>query len=93
MDAVFKALADATRRHMLDELAERPEQTFYELCARLIMKHKISMSRQAMAKHLATLERAGLVRSKRRGRYKVLALDAGPIREISKRWLPHVMKE
>lgn len=87
MDKIFKVLADPTRRLILDELSERKEQTFYELCARLIMKHGVSMSRQAMAKHLSLLEAAGLVKSKRTGRYKVLTFNNVPIKKLMERWI------
>jgi DNA-binding transcriptional ArsR family regulator len=84
-DNIFKALADSTRRLILDELAERKEQTFFELCARLLMKHRIKMSRQAMAKHLSILERASLVKVKHKGRYKVLTLNSLPIEKTVRR--------
>jgi DNA-binding transcriptional ArsR family regulator len=91
-DEVFRALADPTRRLILDELAERHEQTLYELVARLIMKHEIGMTRQAIGKHLAILREAGLVRVERRGKYKVISLDAAPIRRISERWIQKMVK-
>lgn len=84
---LFKALADPTRRLILDEMAQQKEQTFYEICARLIMKHKVSMSRQAIAKHIAVLEEAGLVRSQKRGKYRVLMFNSAPIKKITERWL------
>ena len=86
-DIVFKAIADSTRRVILDELAERNSQTLYELTARLIMKHNINMSRQGITKHLRILEKAELVTSKRKGRYKILIFNDEPIRKISQRWL------
>lgn len=86
-DSIFKALADPTRRLILDELSERKEQTLYELCARLIMKHNVTMSRQAITKHLSILEEAGLVKSKRKGRYKLLIFNNAPIKKIGERWL------
>jgi DNA-binding transcriptional ArsR family regulator len=86
-DEVFKALADPTRRLILDELAEKREQTFFELCARLIMKHHVKMSRQAMAKHLSILERAGLVKSEHKRRYKVLTFNNVPIEKMVERWI------
>lgn len=86
-DKIFKALADPTRRLMLDELSERPSQTFFELCARLSMKHKITMSRQAITKHLSILEEAGVVKSERKGRYKLLVFNNAPVRKIGERWL------
>lgn len=85
-DAIFKALADPTRRLMLDELAERKEQTLYELSVRLIMRHKVAISRQAIAKHLAVLEEAGLVRSEKRGKYRVLVFHPAPLKKITERW-------
>lgn len=71
-DAIFKALADSTRRLILDELSERNEQTLYELTVRLITKHDLTISRQAIAKHLSALEDAGLVISKKGGSIEYL---------------------
>ena len=75
MGDVFKALADPTRRALLDELQERNGQTLFELCARLIAKHGSSSSRQAVSQHLAVLEQAGLVHTRRQGRYKFHHVD------------------
>jgi len=83
---VYKALADETRRIILDELVERDEQTLFELCNRLMSKHGLSSSRQAVSQHLEVLEDAGLVRSERRGRYKLHYLDTDPLRQITDRW-------
>jgi DNA-binding transcriptional ArsR family regulator len=83
---VFKALADPTRRTILDELAERNGQTLFELCSRLLMKHGIDSTRQAISQHLDVLEAAGLVQVKRDGRYKFHYLDSTPLREITARW-------
>jgi DNA-binding transcriptional ArsR family regulator len=83
---VFKALADATRRTILDELTERDGQTLFELCGRLLMKHGIDSTRQAISQHLEVLEAAGLVRVKREGRYKFHYLDSGPLKQIAERW-------
>ena len=58
-DLVFRALADPIRRLMLDEFSERKEQTLYELTARLIMRHRVAISRQALAKHIDVLEKRG----------------------------------
>ena len=86
MGDVFKALADPTRRTILDELTERDGQTLFEICSRLTMKHGLSSSRQAISQHLAVLEEAGLVRSRREGRYKFHHLDTTPLRAIADRW-------
>ena len=59
---MFKALADPTRRAILDELVDRDGQTLFELCTRLTMKHGLTSSRQAISQHLDVLEDAGLVR-------------------------------
>jgi len=83
---VFKALADPTRRVILDELQERGGQTLFELCVRLTARHGLSSSRQAISQHLAVLESAGLVITRREGRYKYHELDTAPLRTIVERW-------
>ena len=83
---MFKALADPTRRTILDELTERDGQTLFELCTRLLMKHGVDSTRQAISQHLEVLEAAGLVRVRRDGRYKFHYLDSTPLRQISERW-------
>ncbi len=81
MDAVFKALADASRRRLLDALHAENGQTLSELCAHL------AMSRQAVAKHLALLEGANLVAVAWRGREKLHFLNPVPLHEIAERWI------
>jgi DNA-binding transcriptional ArsR family regulator len=81
MDAVFKALADVSRRELLDRLRAENGQTLNELCVRL------SMSRQAVSKHLAILEEANLVATVWRGREKLHYLNPVPIHEIAERWI------
>jgi DNA-binding transcriptional ArsR family regulator len=83
---VFKALADPTRRTILDELKERDGQTLFELCSRLLTKHGIASSRQAISQHLDVLEEAGLVRVRREGRYKFHDLDTAPLNRELRRW-------
>jgi DNA-binding transcriptional ArsR family regulator len=83
---VFKALADATRRAILDELTERNGQTLFEICSRLAMKHGLSSSRQAISQHLDVLEAAGLVTTERDGRYKFHHVDTAPLKVIVERW-------
>ena len=83
---VFRALADPTRRAILDELQERNGQTLFELINRLISRHGLSSTRQAVSQHLAVLEDAGLVRTRREGRYKFHDLDTGPLKAITDRW-------
>ena len=86
MDAVFKALADASRRELLDRLRAANGRTLNELCARLA-KSGAAMSRQAVSKHLAILEEANLVATVRRGREKLHYLNPVPIHEIGERWI------
>ncbi|HZL31242.1 MAG TPA: metalloregulator ArsR/SmtB family transcription factor [Pseudolabrys sp.] len=82
MDAVFKALADASRRDLLDRLRAENGQTLNQLCAGLA-----GMTRQAVSKHLALLEQANLVATVKRGREKLHYLNPVPIHEIGERWI------
>jgi DNA-binding transcriptional ArsR family regulator len=84
---VFKALADPTRRRILDELVERDGQTLFEICTRLLTKHDVGLSRQAISQHLAVLETADLIRTRRQGRYKFHDLNTEPLELIITRWL------
>ena len=88
MGDLYKALADTTRRAILDELRQRDGQTLFELCARLISNHGLGSTRQAISQHLDVLEEAGLVKTRRQGRYKFHDLDTAPLREIAERWPP-----
>ena len=85
---VFRALADPTRRLILDELTERDGQTLFELCSRLTMRHGVGSSRQAISQHLDVLEEAGLVRVRRDGRYRFHHLEIAPLEAAVGRWLP-----
>lgn len=87
LDLLFRALSDPTRRRMMDELAERDGQTLFELHVRLITWHGASLTRQALSKHLATLEEAGLLRTEWRWRSKHHFLEREPIRRVWKLWL------
>jgi DNA-binding transcriptional ArsR family regulator len=81
MDLVFKALADATRRELLDRLRAENGQSLSELCERL------GMTRQAVTKHLVILEEANLVATARQGREKLHYLNPVPIHDIAERWI------
>jgi DNA-binding transcriptional ArsR family regulator len=81
LDEVFKALADASRRELLDRLRAENGQTLGDLCVRL------SMTRQAVSKHLAILEGANLIATVKRGREKLHYLNPVPIHEIAERWI------
>jgi DNA-binding transcriptional ArsR family regulator len=86
MDEAFRALADASRRELLDRLFERNGQTLNELCERLAASGA-SMTRQAVSKHLAILEGANLVATVKRGREKLHYLNPVPIHDIAERWI------
>ncbi|HZQ11323.1 MAG TPA: metalloregulator ArsR/SmtB family transcription factor [Pseudolabrys sp.] len=81
MDDVFKALADPSRRELLDRLRADNGQTLNELCARL------DMTRQAVSKHLGILEAANLIATVKQGREKLHYLNPVPIHEIAERWI------
>ena len=81
MDAVFRALADSSRRQLLDRLHNKNGQTLGELCEGLLM------SRQAVTKHLVILEDANLVATKRQGREKLHFINPVPINDIAERWI------
>ena len=81
MDTVFRALADASRRQLLDRLHNKNGQSLGELCEGL------AMSRQAVTKHLAILEKANVVVSKRQGREKMHFINPVPINDIAERWI------
>jgi DNA-binding transcriptional ArsR family regulator len=81
MDVVFKALADSSRRKLLDELRKKNGQTLSELCEHL------NMTRQAVTKHLVLLEKANLIAVVWRGREKLHYLNPMPLHEIYERWI------
>ncbi|QPF86043.1 helix-turn-helix transcriptional regulator [Bradyrhizobium genosp. L] len=81
MDEVFKALADASRRTLLDRLHDQNGQTLGELCDGL------DMTRQAVTKHVVILEEANLVTTIRHGREKLHYLNPVPIHQIGERWI------
>ena len=80
-DAVFRALADKSRRELLDRLHAENGQTLGELCEGL------AMTRQAVTKHLGILEEANLVATKRQGREKLHFINPVPINEVAERWI------
>ena len=81
MDAVFRALADKSRRRLLDRLRARNGQTLSEMC------EGIDMTRQAVTKHLVILKEANLIATQKRGREKLHYLNSVPINEIAERWI------
>ncbi|QDT53464.1 Transcriptional repressor SdpR [Caulifigura coniformis] len=87
MADLFEALVAPARRAILDELCERDGQTLFEICARLAMKHGLNHTRQAISQHLDVLEAAGLISTRREGRYKFHDLNKAPLSAIVDRWL------
>ncbi len=83
---IYRAIADRTRRVILDELVDRSGQSLFELCSRLTMKHGINSSRQAISQHLDVLEAAGLIRTRREGRSKLHWFVGAPLKAIGERW-------
>src|SRR4051794_39634404 len=81
VDLVFKALADPTRRLLLDRLREQDGQTLSELCEHL------DMARQSATQHLGVLEAANLISTRRQGRQKLHHLNVVPLHEIQERWI------
>jgi DNA-binding transcriptional ArsR family regulator len=81
MDKVFKALADPTRRSLLDELFRQDGQTLSAL------QERLPMSRFGVMKHLKVLEEAGLITTRKRGREKLHFLNPVPIRRVYERWV------
>lgn len=72
---------------ILDVLAARDDQTLFEIVTRMAADHEIALTRQAVSQHLAVLEAAGLVRSRREGRYKLHTIDTDPLAAAVARWL------
>jgi DNA-binding transcriptional ArsR family regulator len=93
MGDVYKALADPTRRKILDELTERNGQTLFEICSRLATKHQLASSRQAISQHLDLLEAAGLIETRREGRWKLHYINTRPLERILDRWLQRTDEE
>lgn len=86
MADLFRALDDETRRLILDELSARDEQTLFEICTTLTMRHGLTLTRQAVSQHLTVLESAGLISTERRGRSKFHYFHPDPIARIAERW-------
>ncbi|MFK7818981.1 MAG: ArsR/SmtB family transcription factor [Planctomycetaceae bacterium] len=91
-DAVFRALADATRRLIIDDLQVRDGQSLFEICVRLGQIYDTHMSRQAITKHLKVLEEAGIVSVERQGRTRMHFLNVRPIKKLGRTWLKKYLK-
>lgn len=93
LDQVFKALADPTRRRIVDRLREQPGQSLFQLCAMAAAASEKPISRQAVSQHLEILQRAGLVRVSWSGRTKIHSLDLAPLRAAADAWLLNLLQE
>ena len=87
LDAAFAALSDSTRRTILQELAVRNDQTLFEICVRLIDGHGLSLSRQAISRHLNALEDADLIKTRWSGRTKIHSGNLSAIKGSLAAWL------
>ncbi len=90
LDTLFHALADSTRRTILEELMQREEQTLFEICVRLVQGHRLALTRQAISKHLTVLENAGLIRSQWKGRSKTHSCQLENLRPLIDQWLTRI---
>ena len=90
---VIQALADSTRRIILEELSQRDNQSLFEILARLVEKHQLSITRQAVSKHLNVLEDAGLIETAWSGRTKLHSSCIAKGKKMLIHWLEEVMPE
>mgnify|MGYP001036979149 CR=1 FL=1 len=87
LDRIFRALADPTRRRLMDRLAARAGQSLFELCAAAVAEGAAPLSRQAVSQHLDVLEKAGLIEVNWSGRTKLHSLELAPLRAARVAWL------
>lgn len=86
-DRLYRAIADPTRRLIIDELALRDRQSVFEICTRLISKHGISHTRQAFSRHLSVLEEVGIIEVEWQGTTKLHSLNTSPLVRAGAGWL------
>jgi DNA-binding transcriptional ArsR family regulator len=84
---IFRALADTTRRRIIDELSQRERQSLFELYTRVVMRHGIGQSRQAFSRHLSVLEAAGIIEVEWKGTTKLHTLNKEPLARLHGGWL------
>ncbi|MEL7487091.1 MAG: helix-turn-helix domain-containing protein [Pseudomonadota bacterium] len=92
LSKLFRALGDDTRLLILEQLRARDDQSLFEVCARLIEEHDVTLTRQAITRHLTTLEEAGLISTTWRGRTKVHSLTAASLKDTINPWLQPYFK-
>ena len=93
LNKLFKALADTTRRRIIDELMLRNNQSLFEIYARLISKYQIGHTRQAFSRHLSTLEGAEIIKVEWKGNTKLHSLDTSQLRALSGGWFNKFVEE
>ena len=87
MNRLCRAVADTTRRRIIDELALRNRQSLFEICARVMSEHGIGHSRQALSRHLSVLEAVGIIEVEWQGTTKLHSLNTAPLAQLSDGWL------
>jgi DNA-binding transcriptional ArsR family regulator len=87
LNRVYRAIADTTRRRIIDELALRDWQSLFEICARMMSKHGIGHSRQAISRHLSVLEEVGIIEVEWKGTTKLHRLDTAPLARTADGWI------
>ena len=93
LDRVFKAIADPTRRKIIDRLSVVPDQSLFQICAMSVAEDGKALSRQAITQHLEMLQKAGLLKVSWSGRTKIHSLDIKPLREAADIWLRKHLQE
>jgi DNA-binding transcriptional ArsR family regulator len=87
INRLCRAIADTTRRRIIDELALRDRQSLFEICARLLSRHSITHSRQAISQHLSVLEDVGVVEVEWQGTTKLHSLNTAPLAGLLGGWV------
>lgn len=87
MNRLFRALADTTRRRIIDEMLLRDRQSLFEIYTRVVMAHGIGQSRQAFSRHLSVLEEVGIVRTEWQGTTKFHLINTEPLARLHGAWL------
>ena len=87
LDLIFKALADSTRRRIIDRLSHQPAQSLFEVCAASVAEDGVALSRQTVSQHLAVLENAGLIETSWKGRTKAHSLSINEDHIVAASWL------
>jgi DNA-binding transcriptional ArsR family regulator len=93
LDRIFKALADPTRRRIIDRLRDHPDQSLFQICAGSFAEGERVLSRQAISQHLDMLEKAGLLQVSWSAQTKIHSLDLKPLREAADIWLNKHLQE